>query len=339
MGKTKGRIRPALIAAALLVVIAGVALAGGWMLMRKPNPETASIEAVLRWLVVADISTEPADVQISLVRRLEKELSAGLDVAPGAELTSSQQSKLNKNIKHLKRVWFVDAVEQHHQLSAAKEPAFLDHRIDTVMSWAALEQELRPGDSGEAATSVFFNEIQDWIRAERDAALRDRMESTVQDGVVRWLSTHSLDKESQELRRELALRIAAQLEAGLELASIERGSAAEAKRLEQNAQLLMESWLRHQARLFDELPPEQQPKFVSGRIEDVMDWGVLKLFAGAGENADQTASDQEKVGALELMALSQQWIEDSPPEERGQLRALLSAVQAQMLVRMLRRGS
>lgn len=316
--------------AALVVIAAGAVTAGSWMLLRDPDPATASRQTLLRWLVLSDIARQPRARQLALVDRLETELQAGFDVSQADQLSDQRRTLLQENITTLKRLWFVERVEQYSALSAAEKSAFMDERVNTVLAWTAMEDALQAGGDGGLAAAAFFDEIQAWVDAEEDPARRARMTAAVQDGVVRWLSTHPLDDQPPGVRAELALRIAAQLDAGLRLSSLSSSQPSEEKRrLKQNAELLFQAWLLEQSRLYFDLPESERAAFVDRRIDNVTDWGVLNLLAE--EQSDNTQAQ----GAARLLALTQAWIAAAPEEDQPKLQALTTAVQARMFLRML----
>ncbi|MEX2138487.1 MAG: hypothetical protein WD894_04455 [Pirellulales bacterium] len=109
--------------------------AGGAFLYatRMPDPATADLRGLLRWLVTRDLSRESTEVQEQLLTRLELELRNGLDV-DGArdQLSEIQQAQLLENADFLGRLWFLKQVDRYFAQIDAQRLRFLDQLIDEV---------------------------------------------------------------------------------------------------------------------------------------------------------------------------------------------------------------
>jgi len=315
------------------------------MFFTKPDPGTASRQAIFTWLVVADISQEPLPWQVALVERLEAELQSGLDGLAldgptGSLLTDAQHARLSGNISALKRVWFVHSVREYSSLPAASRPSYLDNRIETVLAWSALEGALSRDEGARkssesrdgASVAAFFDQIEAWIENERDPRLQSQMTAAVHDGVVRWLTTHSLAEQPMSVRTQLALRIAHQLDRGLDVSEVAAAGNEGNNHLRENSELLLEAWMLHQARRYSEISPQEKPKFIARQINHVAEWDVFSLVAG---DAQQQRPGQ---GAVRLLRLTEEWIARAPEAERTKLRQLVADVQSQLLSRMLKNG-
>ena len=106
----------------VVLVVLGTAVAGGYyMITRLPPPAACSKEQLLRWLVLRDLSTASPRTRSALVDRLQTEILRDPNVVEGASsLTPSQSRQLHKNVKLLQHVWFVDRVDQYHQLPVCR---------------------------------------------------------------------------------------------------------------------------------------------------------------------------------------------------------------------------
>ena len=331
----------------ILAIAAGAIAAGSWMFQGPPDPTTASREAILRWLVLSDITHQPVATQLALVDRLEGELQKGLDVPPADTLGEKRLEVFSRNVTALKRLWFIERVKQYHSLPGQERKHFMDERVATVLAWSSMEDALQSSGKSNTdvsntdvsstniggAVSTFFDEIETWIAEESDVTLQGEMSAAVYDGLVRWLATHTLAEHPMSVRTELALRIAEQLDAGLQLTGLpddQESSSAneESEMLRDNCELLMEAWVRVQAQRYYGLARDSQEAFIAQQIDNVTKWGVIELLAGGdGKPAH---------GAMRMLTLSQQWIERAPEEQRPQLQNLLRAVQAHMMMRMLK---
>ena len=298
------------------------------VVLTPPDPHTANRVAVFLGLAVGHVADQPDDWQIALVNRLRSELRSGSAPATTIDLSPSRQQQVEANIEQLKQVWFVDCVERYSVLPPSEREAFLDEQIETVLAWSDLEDSLATTGTGaegsgedESAVASFFEDIEHWVGSEQDAELKSRMWNGVHDGIFRWLSTHSLEAQSFHLRQELALLISEQFEDGMTIAPLPAEKAEEKAQLRANCELLMEAWLRHQSMVYAQLPPSERQAYVRAKVETVWQSGVVELL---------TDSDQGDVNPIQMLTLSQQWIQRAPEAEREQLRALLAAVQMQL---------
>jgi hypothetical protein len=324
-----------------MLLMCGVAVAGSfWVASRwavgKPEPATSSRQAILRYLATADATAEPLEFQQALIERLEQELRGGMPVDGAASAGESYQARLRANAAALKEVWFRWRTEQYAKLPADQKAAFLDERIETVLAWARLDAALNrnrtsASSEGGSPAAGFFDEIAGWMRAESQTQRRQQMEQAVQDGLVRWLATRKLDDQSPEVRRELAMRIAAKLDDGLSLTStLAQQPAGEQDVLRSNARLLVEAWLLAQADLYFQLEESKRVEFIDARMNEVQRWGVLELLSAQQGEGALPAS-----GLVGFLTVANEWIAHAPPEKQSQLRELLIAVQARMFVKWL----
>jgi hypothetical protein len=145
----------------LFVLLAGLVLAacaGGVVLYatRMPDPQTADLRGLLRWLVTRDLSQEPDATQEQLLSRLEGELRGGLELTAGDQLTEDQRARLVENADLLGRRWFLKQVEQYTALAASEKATFLDRQIDEVQQSGvvqALVAVLEPAGSSASTNA------------------------------------------------------------------------------------------------------------------------------------------------------------------------------------------
>jgi hypothetical protein len=349
MKRRMGLILLVLVGAACLAV---AALAAWYQLfMRLPDPNTANRAGLVQWLVLRDLSTEPQEVQLALVDRLQAELKAGWQATSGEKsLGPAFRARLHKNAAHLQELWFKSRAAKYAGLAADEQMCFLSEQIETVARWSAVELPLddpgsRPAEPGDSATR-FFVQIEDWIETAKGDE-REQMIRAVQDGVVCWLAMRDLAEQPRVVRRELAKRIVRELNAGLKLDEILLDlSAAQRKRLLANGELLLEAWLCDEARAFAALPEAERPAYIDRQIDDVMRWGVLEALGAPEGQPDESTSQPEAgsahraarlAGLARLSELVPNWLERAEPAERGDLAQLVSHVQARLLQRQLLR--
>ena len=121
---------------------AALALAAWYLLVvRMPDPSTASRAGLFRWLVLREVAAEPREVQVALVNRLQAELKSGLAAdTQGVPLSPAYRELLQKNAEHLKQVWFTTRVEEYTLVPAAEQMEFLTEQIDAISRWTALDR-------------------------------------------------------------------------------------------------------------------------------------------------------------------------------------------------------
>jgi hypothetical protein len=119
----------------LLGVLVVTTCAGGVFLYatRMPDPATADLRGLLRWLVTRDLSNEDVAVQEQLLARLEAELRKGFKVAGARDqLTDEQRQALVANADLLGRRWFLKQVDRYFANSDAQRARFLSQQIDDI---------------------------------------------------------------------------------------------------------------------------------------------------------------------------------------------------------------
>jgi hypothetical protein len=152
----------------LLLGVLVIAMCAGGVFVyatRMPNPATADLNGLLRWLVTRDLSREPIAVQEQLLARLEDQLRKGLELGEAREqLTDVQRSQLLANADVLGRLWFYQQVDRYFASSDADRPSFLNAQIDeiqrsgVVQALAALIDTDEPSASSEQPTQSL------WVR-------------------------------------------------------------------------------------------------------------------------------------------------------------------------------
>jgi hypothetical protein len=100
---------------------------------RMPDPATADLRGLLRWLVTRDLSTEDVAVQEQLLARLEAELRNGLELGDARhKLTDEQRTALVANADVLGRRWFLNQVERYFAHADTQRARFLSEQIDDI---------------------------------------------------------------------------------------------------------------------------------------------------------------------------------------------------------------
>ena len=305
-----------------------------------PDPTQAEGPALLRWLVLKELADQPRPRQVVVVDRLARELRQGVSSGDDvASLSDSQRERLLRNLQLSKRIWFETRVDRYASCPPAERWDFVHVQVETVLRWAEfsvsdLTTELPThADSAElrhAATMQFFGELERWIaEAESDRAVS--MRRAVQAGLTCWLATHDLAVEPPETRGELAHRIVAQLDAGLELSQVAGDLEGDRREmLEANGLLLLEAWLNEEAVKYASLPTDQRTAYVDARLDQVEQWGLMQFFS---DSDLPSGSGERQSGLVALMTQVNTWIARAEPDRQPQLRALMAHLQQRILWR------
>jgi hypothetical protein len=100
---------------------------------RMPDPATADLRGLLRWLVTRDLSTEDVAVQEQLLARLEAELRKGLELGDARQqLTDEQRKALVANADVLGRCWFLKQVDRYFAHADVERARFLSEQINDI---------------------------------------------------------------------------------------------------------------------------------------------------------------------------------------------------------------
>jgi hypothetical protein len=338
------RIHRGILATVLLAALglSGLAVGSYYWLLQLPHPSVATRDQLFRWLVLRDVAAEPPDVQQALVDRLQEELLAGLDANSNAEVLNERlRDQLRENVAALKRVWFELRTAQYAACPDEEKFAFLEQQIAVVAAWSTFQLDLRDGElpPGASPASQFFDDIERWIH-EAQGEQHDQMVRGVQDGLVCWLATRSLEEQPMSMRRDLSMRIARELDYGLDLGSkLGEGessmSAPQRRQLAANGLLLMEAWLGLQAQAYAQLEPAARIDFLDARIDAVEQWNVASLMSGEAE-ADNRPPDDSTASLAGLSKQVEIWIDRADPHERDAMRTLADDLRARVVWRSLR---
>ena len=123
-----------LLATASLVAVAAY-------IQRLPDPNTADRRGLFRWLVECDLKDEPLDVQLSLMRRTEQELAAGIDFRDVMSmLDCDQRRRLVDNADQLARCWFQQAAGVYFAAPEGQRTAVLGQQLDAVRRLGIMDQ-------------------------------------------------------------------------------------------------------------------------------------------------------------------------------------------------------
>jgi hypothetical protein len=183
-------VRHAAVLTACLGSIALLATVYWLAAVRVPDPATADREGLMRWLVLRDLRSEPPEIRITLLQRLQEEAGGDLDPAViGEQLDERYHDRLWTNVLVLIETWYLNRVDIYHATPTSDRAACLDQTIAEVQHWEDLAS-LQPREAQDASSSeaamleLVGNQVAIWKErasperqreiAEFDVALRGR---------------------------------------------------------------------------------------------------------------------------------------------------------------------
>jgi hypothetical protein len=95
--------------------------------------------------VTRDLSAEPPAVRARLLRRVERELRRGPDLAAmHATLTAAQRQAFWRNVETLAWDWFSEQAATYARLPPGEGAAFVDRQLDLVGAWSLPQPNQAP---------------------------------------------------------------------------------------------------------------------------------------------------------------------------------------------------
>jgi hypothetical protein len=318
-----------------LVVLAAVTVSGGvWLRSTRIDPATASRPQLLRYLVLTDLSVEPLAVQQAWVDRLQVELTSdeplvGDGKSEKIELSAGFKAKLLANIQTLQSVWFQKRSAEYARLSAAERDAFMLDQLEVVGAWAKIGSLLAAEPVPvEVATRHLIERIDHWT-TEAKGQEREDMIAAVNAGTLCWLSTSDLSTYPAGVKRELAQRLAIELDRGAS-PKIDGmiTDPARHEKLVANAGQLVEAYIHAIAQQYHALSSTtERNEFVDQQLANVEKWRLSELLAGPGSNAPVNRA----AAALALVEQSKRWVANASEEERPAVQSLVGAIEQRLL--------
>jgi hypothetical protein len=297
--------------------------------MPLPDPRSADHVGVVRWIVLADLAAEPADVQEQLVSRVEELLDEPpVETAAGSDTVAAiQTDQAQRNVELLKELWFYQAVDRFHRLAPERRWAFLDRQIERIARWMQWDHRLTAVEATAKSSSWggFFASIDRWA-AKATEARQNRIWAAVKAGLIRWLGTTEVSRQTEEARTNLALEIEKQLTEPLELSDATEGfSANEESRFWRNVERLAEAWFRYQARRHATSPPREQARQVERHLR------LIERFSPYFDRLPSAVENQSTEAGF--VPRVENWISQAPVAERAAMRRLTQHLAGAMLLR------
>jgi hypothetical protein len=131
----------------LIVVLLGLSasaslvVAVAALIQRLPDPNTADRRGLFRWLVECDLKQESPDLQLTILRRVERELVAGVDFRDVmTALKPGQRRLLLQNADLLARCWFRQAADNYFAAPESQRAAILGQQLNAVRRLGIMDQ-------------------------------------------------------------------------------------------------------------------------------------------------------------------------------------------------------
>jgi hypothetical protein len=289
---------------------------------------------VVHWLATYNLTEQPRDVQLAVVNRIQRSLGEGASFdSNSSDLDEVQLRVLSQNVDLLLGVWFKERAKQYARCEQPERLPFLREQLNVVDHWTSISLPTNDiNDANHSSAHRFFDQIEIWIQ-EADVDLQREMNRIVRDGVVYWLATGDIRKQSPETRSELARRIAFGLEqrSQIEAENDVKLSNEQRRVLRQNAILLFEAWFRDRAMEYESLPAMHRDQFVAEQTSRVLGWRILDFITQSDK--DSTSSAPSSFAKLtRLTKLVEVWIERADDSDSERMRTLFMHVQRQLLL-------
>lgn len=317
-----------ILAVLTLLALAGASVGAGWYYFfhQLPHPRDATRHQLFRWVVQRDVASEPYEIQVALVDRLEAELPKAMELNKAASrLAPHHREQLHRNLQQLKKVWFTIGADRFAECPADQRVNFLERRLQTIHQVSSILA--REGGSSSDWMEGFLDDIEHWM-TQADAERRQRMVDVVEAALLCWLATDNLETKSFDMRRKLASRIAKALDrrltAEIQISIVD--SVERRNKLRSNSLLLFEAWFRDRAVVYESMPTGARDDYVAEQIKRVYRWHVLDFLM----QSDSASSQHPPSDMVRMMRLAKQvetWIERADEPDRRRIRDLFTHVQ------------
>jgi len=120
------------------VAMLSAAAGAGLLMVYSPlsDPSVATRQQLMQWLVLRDLSQEPAEIRQKIVLRLDSEFENVGDLdSTIANLEDSHRRMLWHNVTVLLEPWLLGKVQQYSELPASQKPDYIDRFLDRAELW------------------------------------------------------------------------------------------------------------------------------------------------------------------------------------------------------------
>lgn len=303
--------RNVIIGAAVLLGLIGTALGVVYIkFVNLPHPKEASHNQLMYWVVMRDLKDHNNEVQLALVDRFAAEAKEifSKSTSGSTQLSKQMSDRLLSNIELLKRAWFVSRIDAYCKIESNEvKEAYLDKQIRLLDDFGNIAFEnakvLYPDKADENLTTIsdeLFADIDLWLN-ETPPEKTELTLQAVREATVFWLTTQDLSIQAPEARQELAQRVIAELDSGMDLSTTTSiVSSDRAAKLKQNSILLMEGWFHTLATQYDKLEKKKRNRFVDEKIQCVKKWKLLE-FLSNDESSVNKSNDSSKIDNAEAL--------------------------------------
>ena len=346
--------RKAIIGAVVLLGLIGTALGVVYIkFVNLPHPKEASHNQLMHWVVMRDLKDHNNEIQLALVDRFAAEAKVifSKSTSNSTQLSKQMSDRLLSNIELLKRAWFVSRIDAYCKIESNEvKEAYLDKQIRLLDDFGNIAFEnarvLYPKKTDENLTTIsseFFADIDMWLNETPPEKTEVTLQA-VREATVFWLTTKDLSIQVPEARQELADRVIAELDSGMDLKTTTSiVSNDRAAKLKQNAILLMEGWFHTLATQYDKLEKKQRNRFVDGKIECVKKWKLLEFLSNnsISEEASTVNETPDKpkpmnmqsmlAGITKFNQMIETWEKNAGDKLGPKIKKLHNAIQRRML--------
>lgn len=346
--------RKPIIGAVVLLGLIGTALGVVYIkFVNLPHPKEASHNQLMHWVVMRDLKDHNNEIQLALVDRFAAEAKVifSKSTSNSTQLSKQMSDRLLSNIELLKRAWFVSRIDAYCKIESNEvKEAYLDKQIRLLDDFGNIAFEnarvLYPKKTDENLTTIsseLFADIDMWLNETPPEKTEVTLQA-VREATVFWLTTQDLSIQVPEARQELADRVIAELDSGMDLKTTTSiVSNDRAAKLKQNAILLMEGWFHTLATQYDKLEKKQRNRFVDGKIECVKKWKLLEFLSNdsISEEASTVNETPDKpkpmnmqsmlAGITKFNQMIETWEKNAGDKLGPKIKKLHSAIQRRML--------
>lgn len=166
--KKSGKVRIIVVLAFVAILaVSATAATKIYSAYRLPDPATADIDGLLRWLVTVDLAEHPEDIHRTLARRLEEEFNDSMDYDKlKSQLNDEYRTQLWSNIQILLRSWFFEKMNCYYAASPSEQTKIIDQLLDQTEAWQWVIELAPTGkfNTEKPATYLvfFMHEIEQW---------------------------------------------------------------------------------------------------------------------------------------------------------------------------------
>jgi hypothetical protein len=223
---------------------------------------------------------------------------------------------------------------EYADIDPAERGEFLRRQLRVVGAWSRIASLISTQPiSSDDAMRGFIAQLDRWLQA-TSGEERDQMATAVKDGTVCWLSTTDISGQPLAMRRELAERLAHELNRGAEVSPAGLVDAEDRELLLVNAQSLVEAYAYKLAAEYAALPADERPQFIDEQLAAVQRWGVIELLSPAPSDAT-AASKNQTAAMLALVEQSRAWVDNAPEADRPQVAAFVRGLEQRLLWKQL----